>query len=142
MTILSIAKSMEDNKNQFILILAGYSDEIDFFLQTNPGLPSRFPIQVEFPDYSIDQLIQISEIMAKERDYILMPQTILKLKQHLLQEKNDSLHAFSNARYVRNAIERSIRHQAVRLLEQYSEGSPGKLELMTIRTEDLNFERK
>lgn len=80
--------------------------------------------------------------MAKERDYILMPQTILKLKQHLLQEKNDSLHAFSNARYVRNAIERSIRHQAVRLLEQYSEGSPGKLELMTIRTEDLNFERK
>ncbi|WP_434750720.1 AAA family ATPase [Paenibacillus amylolyticus] len=138
----TLVKSMEDHKNQFILILAGYSEEIDFFLQTNPGLPSRFPIQVEFPDYTIDQLIQISEIMAKERDYILMPQTILKLKQNLLQEKNDSLHAFSNARYVRNAIERAIRHQAVRLLEQYEDGSPGKLELMTIRTEDLKFERK
>lgn len=111
-------------------------------MQTNPGLPSRFPIQIEFPDYSIDQLIQISELMAKERDYILMPQSILKLKQHLLDEKNDTSQAFSNARYVRNIIEKSIRHQAVRLLNQYSSGSPGKLELMTLRTEDLKLETK
>ncbi|WP_160031943.1 AAA family ATPase [Paenibacillus sp. An7] len=138
----TLVKGMEDFKNQFILILAGYSEEIDFFMQTNPGLPSRFPIQIEFPDYSLDQLIQISELMAKERDYILMPQSILKLKQHLLEEKNDTSHAFSNARYVRNIIEKSIRHQAVRLLNQYSSGSPGKLELMTIRTEDLKLETK
>ncbi|WIV21543.1 AAA family ATPase [Paenibacillus polygoni] len=138
----TLVKAMEDHKNQFILILAGYSEEIDFFMQTNPGLPSRFPIQIEFPDYSLDQLIQISELMAKERDYILMPQTILKLKQHLLEEKNDTSQAFSNARYVRNIIEKSIRHQAVRLLNQYSSGNPGKLELMTIRTEDLKLETK
>ncbi|WP_454191727.1 AAA family ATPase [Paenibacillus sp. Marseille-Q7038] len=138
----TLVKAMEDHKNQFILILAGYSEEIDFFMQTNPGLPSRFPIQIEFPDYSIDQLIQISELMAKERDYILMPQSILKLKQHLLEEKNDTSQAFSNARYVRNIIEKSIRHQAVRLLNQYSSGSPGKLELMTLRTEDLKLETK
>ncbi|MBD7968152.1 AAA family ATPase [Paenibacillus gallinarum] len=138
----TLVKAMEDHKNQFILILAGYSEEIDFFMQTNPGLPSRFPIQIEFPDYSIDQLIQISELMAKERDYILMPQSILKLKQHLLDEKNDTSQAFSNARYVRNIIEKSIRHQAVRLLNQYSTGSPGKLELMTLRTEDLKLETK
>ncbi|WP_211747875.1 AAA family ATPase [Paenibacillus sp. Marseille-Q4541] len=138
----TLVKAMEDHKNQFILILAGYSEEIDFFMQTNPGLPSRFPIQIEFPDYSIDQLIQISELMAKERDYILMPQSILKLKQHLLEEKYDTSQAFSNARYVRNIIEKSIRHQAVRLLNQYSSGSPGKLELMTLRTEDLKLEKK
>lgn len=138
----TLVKAMEDHKNQFILILAGYSEEIDFFMQTNPGLPSRFPIQIEFPDYSLDQLIQISELMAKERDYILMPQSILKLKQHLLEEKNDTSQAFSNARYVRNIIEKSIRHQAVRLLNQYSSGNPGKLELMTIRTEDLKLETK
>ncbi|GIP19951.1 AAA family ATPase [Paenibacillus sp. J22TS3] len=137
----TLVKAMEDYKNQFVLILAGYSDEMDFFLHTNPGLPSRFPIQIDFPDYTIDQLIQISESMVKERDYILMPQAILKLKQHLMAEKNESPLAFSNARYVRNVIERSIRHQAVRLLHQYSTGSPGKLELMTIRTEDFKFEK-
>ncbi|GGH22871.1 AAA family ATPase [Paenibacillus segetis] len=138
----TLVKSMEDQKNQFILILAGYSDEMDYFLQCNPGLPSRFPIQMDFPDYTIDQLIQISEGMAKDRDYILMPQAILKLKQHLLKEKCQSDHLFSNARYVRNVIERSVRQQAVRLLSQYGGGSPGKLELMTIRMEDLKLDNK
>ncbi|MDP4096530.1 AAA family ATPase [Paenibacillus sp. P96] len=138
----TLVKAMEDQKNQFILILAGYSDEMDFFLSTNPGLPSRFPLQLEFPDYTVDQLIQISELMAKERDYILMPQTIFKLKQHLISAKEESLHAFSNARYVRNVIERSIRHQAVRLLNQYANGQPGRLELMTLRPEDLKIGRK
>lgn len=138
----TLVKAMEDHKNQFILILAGYSEEIDFFLQSNPGLPSRFPIQVDFPDYTIDQLIQISELMAKERDYILMPQAILKLRQHLLQEKGEGEHAFSNARYVRNTIEKSIRNQAVRLLNLYSNSNPGKLELMTLRTEDFKLETR
>ncbi|MGG4219971.1 AAA family ATPase [Paenibacillus jamilae] len=138
----TLVKSMEDQKNQFILILAGYSGEMDFFLRTNPGLPSRFPIQLDFPDYTVDQLIQISEMMAKERDYILMPQFILKMKEHLLNERNDSLHAFSNARYVRNVIEKAIRHQAVRLLNQYRSGQPGKQELMTLRPEDLKMDKR
>ncbi|WP_328800055.1 AAA family ATPase [Paenibacillus sp. LX16] len=138
----TLVKSMEDQKNQFILILAGYSGEMDFFLRTNPGLPSRFPIQLDFPDYTVDQLIQISELMAKERDYILMPQSILKMKEHLLNERNDSLHAFSNARYVRNVIEKAIRHQAVRLLNQYRSGQPGKQELMTLRPEDLKMDKR
>ncbi|KJD43912.1 AAA family ATPase [Paenibacillus terrae] len=138
----TLVKSMEDQKNQFILILAGYSGEMDFFLRTNPGLPSRFPIQLDFPDYTVDQLIQISEMMAKERDYILMPQSILKMKEYLLNERNDSLHAFSNARYVRNVIEKAIRHQAVRLLNQYRSGQPGKQELMTLRPEDLKMDKR
>lgn len=138
----TLVKAMEDQKNQFILILAGYSDEMDYFLSTNPGLPSRFPIQMDFPDYTIDQLIQIAEGMVKERDYILMPQAILKLKHYLLQEKNDSGQIFSNARLVRNLIERSVRHQAVRLLGQYHNGTPGKLELMSIKPEDLNLDKK
>lgn len=133
----TLVKSMEDHRSQFVLILAGYSGEIDYFLMSNPGLPSRFPIQVEFPDYTIDQLLQIAELMAKDRDYILMPQAILRLKQQLLTEKTESLHAFSNARYVRNSIEKAVRAQAVRLLNQYESSSPGKQELMTLRTEDF-----
>ncbi len=86
----TLVKSMEDYKNQFVLILAGYPLEIENFLLTNPGLPSRFPIQIEFPDYSVDQLIQIAELMAKERDYNLMPQTVFKLREHLMQERGIS----------------------------------------------------
>lgn len=138
----TLVKAMEDHKNQFVLILAGYPLEIENFLMTNPGLPSRFPIQIEFPDYTVDQLIQIAEMMAKERDYHLLPQALFKLREHLMQERGSVLYAFSNARYVRNVIERSIRFQAVRLLGQYQAGSPGRQELMALRPEDLKWENK
>lgn len=135
----TLVKAMEDHKNQFVLILAGYSDEIDFFMCSNPGLHSRFPIQMDFPDYTLDQLAQISELMAKERDYILMPQSMMKLREHIQSEREDYRHAFSNARYVRNMIEKGIRNQAVRLLNHYVAGNPGKLELMTLRPEDFKL---
>jgi stage V sporulation protein K len=134
-----LVKSMEDHRNQFILILAGYTEEMDQFLESNPGLPSRFPIQVQFEDYSIDQLLQISELMVKERDYVLLPQSVMKLKQHLNEEKLELFRTFSNARYVRNILEKAIRYQAVRLINQYA-AAPSKQELMTIRPEDLRWE--
>jgi ATPases of the AAA+ class len=138
----TLVKAMEDHRNQFVLILAGYPAEIDHFLLTNPGLPSRFPIQIDFPDYSIDQLIQISELMARDRDYNLMPQSIFKLRQHLIQEKMSDIFSFSNARYVRNIIEKAIRYQAVRLLNQYANSIPPKQELMAIKPEDFKWETK
>jgi stage V sporulation protein K len=133
----TLVKAMEDYKNQFVLILAGYTLEIESFLLTNPGLPSRFPIQMDFPDYSVDQLVQIAEGMTKERDYTLLPQTLFKLRQQLAQEKADSIYDFSNARYVRNVLERAIRYQAVRLLSQHPSSSPGRQELMALRPEDI-----
>lgn len=135
----TLVKAMEDHRNQFVLILAGYPLEIEQFLMTNPGLPSRFPIQIEFPDYSVDQLLQIGELMVKERDYVLMPQTVFKLRQLLMQEKQNDAFSFSNARFVRNTIEKAIRHQAVRLIGQYSNSVPGRVELMSIRPEDLKI---
>ncbi len=138
----TLVKAMEDYRSQFVLILAGYPLEIEHFLLTNPGLPSRFPIQIDFPDYSVDQLIQIAELMAKDRDYSLLPQTVFKLRSHLMQEKTATLYSFSNARYVRNLIEKAIRHQAVRLLNQYASASPGRQELMSIRPEDMRWEGK
>lgn len=135
-------KAMEDYKNQFVLILAGYQEEMEFFLKTNPGLPSRFPIQIDFPDYTVEQLMQIAEMMAKERQYTLLPQSEMKLRQHLVQEKLRMEDGFSNARYVRNTIEKAMRYQAVRLLQAYNGATPPKNELMTIRPEDLKWERK
>jgi stage V sporulation protein K len=137
----TLVKAMEDHKNQFILILAGYSEEMDYFLKTNPGLPSRFPIQIDFPDYSVDQLMQIAEMMVKEREYVLLPQTELKIRQHLTQEKQNNSMSFSNARYVRNVIERAMRHHAVRLLNQHTQ-QPSKQDLMMIRPEDVRFDKK
>lgn len=136
----TLVKAMEDYKNQFVLILAGYTEEMEDFLLVNPGLPSRFPIQVAFPDYTIDQLVQISELMVRERDYSFIQQTIVKLRQYLAQEKNNSFQPFSNARFVRNLIERSIRYQAVRLLNQSS--TPSRQDLMIIRPEDLKTDKK
>ncbi len=135
----ALVKAMEDNKNGFILILAGYSDEMDRFMKINPGMTSRFPIQLEFPDYSVDELMRIAGLMAAERDYRLIPETVLKLRNHLSQEKARMTKCFSNARYVRNIIEKSVRRQAVRLLSRHT-SCPSKEELMAIRPEDLKFD--
>jgi stage V sporulation protein K len=132
----SLVKAMEDNKDQFVLILAGYPEQMDDFLKTNPGLPSRFPLQIDFPDYSIDELIEITDIMIKEREYRLLPQTVMKLKEQFIQEKQGNDQEFSNARYVRNQIEKAIRNQAVRLMSQY-DTMPTRQELMQILPEDL-----
>jgi len=135
----TLVKAQEDYKDQFILILAGYPDEMDVFMSMNPGLPSRFPIQIDFPDYTLDQLIQIAELMLKEREYIFMPQTLMRFKQYLQEEKARFPRGFSNARFVRNTIERCVRQQAVRLLKLKSR-SLSKQDLMQICPEDLKLE--
>lgn len=137
----TMVKAMEDHKNQFVLILAGYSEEMDEFLSTNPGLPSRFPIKIEFPDYSVEQLLQIADMMIKEREYTFHIQAVIKLKQHLQHEKSNELHTFSNARYVRNVIEKAIRNHAVRLLRMHP-ATPNKQDLMNILAEDFKLEKR
>ena len=112
-----LVKAMEDHKNDFILILAGYPKEINNLLKTNSGLPSRFPIHVEFPDYTTDQLVKIAYKMAFEREYIILTEATNKIKEHLSQEKHLNFN-FSNARFVRNLIEKAIRNQAVRLIRK------------------------
>ncbi|MCM3339960.1 AAA family ATPase [Paenibacillus sp. MER TA 81-3] len=112
-----LVKAMEDHKNDFILILAGYPKEINNLLKTNSGLPSRFPIHVEFPDYTTDQLVKIAYKMAFEREYIILTEATNKIKEHLSQEKHLNSN-FSNARFVRNLIEKAIRNQAVRLIRK------------------------
>jgi len=133
----TLVKHMEDSKNQFILILAGYPYEIEQFLLTNPGLPSRFPLIIDFPDYSTDQLMEIGELMMKERDYTLSQHAAFKLRQLIMQAKQTEQFSFSNARYVRNLIEKAVRQHAVRLMNHYPRSTPSKSELMSIRSEDI-----
>jgi stage V sporulation protein K len=135
----TLVKAQEDYKDQFILILAGYPDEMDVFMAMNPGLPSRFPIQIDFPDYTLDQLLQIAELMLKEREYVFLPQTFMRFKQYLQEERLRFARNFSNARFVRNTIERCVRRQAVRLLKQRNRPLT-KQELMQICPEDLKID--
>jgi stage V sporulation protein K len=134
----TLVKHMEDKQHEFILILAGYSREMDYFLSLNPGLHSRFPLVVEFPDYKIDQLMDIAGRMARERDYKLSHEAEKKLRDHLIWLRSTlSANSFSNGRYIRNVIEKSIRAQAMRLLMH---NSYDKHDLMTLRSNDLIFE--
>ncbi len=109
----ALVKSMEDYKDNLILILAGYEYEMKNFLQTNPGLKSRFPIHVDFKDYDTDELIEIAKLMAKKRQYELTKGALVRLK-NILTNYNDCYNS-GNARLVRNIIEKSIRKQALRL---------------------------
>ena len=133
----TLVKNMEDKQNDFILILAGYAKEMDQFLNLNPGLRSRFPLVIEFPDYTVDQLMEIAKKMMKERQYVFSKEAEWKLKEQLQTIKyNRAAHVFSNGRYIRNVIEKAVRTQAMRLLmnEAYE-----KKDLETILSEDLVF---
>lgn len=114
----TLVKAMEDYRNEFILILAGYTREMKHFLQTNPGLPSRFPIQVAFDDYTVPQLLEIAELMYAEREYQLSTEARWKLRDRLEAACRWPYELPSNARLVRNLVEQSIRNQAVRLVRQ------------------------
>lgn len=114
-----LVKAMEDYKNEFILILAGYPRELDRLLQVNSGLPSRFSLHINFPDYTTDQLSKIAYKMACEKEYIIMPEAMVKIRERIATEKYMNLN-FSNARFIRNLIEKAIRNQAVRLIRRSS----------------------
>jgi stage V sporulation protein K len=131
----TLVKHMEDKQHDFVLILAGYPQEMDNFLSLNPGLLSRFPLVVDFPDYSVDDLMDISSKMMIEREYRFSHDAMLKLKEHLMVVKTMTTPVkFSNGRYVRNIIEKSIRSQAMRLLltDKYNRD-----DLLTIESQDL-----
>ncbi|GGA62386.1 stage V sporulation protein K [Ornithinibacillus halotolerans] len=135
----TLVKHMEDSGDDFVLILAGYPYEMERFLTLNPGLKSRFPFILDFPDYDVDQLLEIARQMASEREYQLSKDAEWKLRNFLYKQESMLNDNFSNARFIRNVIEHSIRMQAVRLL--YKEIiTPDELMLLTgndLKLEDI-----
>lgn len=125
---------MEDHKDELVLILAGYQKEMENFIQTNPGLRSRFPIHIDFPDYSQQELLEIAEQLCARRQYQLTVQTRLALLKMLNPPANRDDDNFGNARTVRNIIEKALRRQAVRLV---TKTSLTREELMVIEPCDL-----
>ncbi|MDQ0896264.1 MULTISPECIES: AAA family ATPase [unclassified Paenibacillus] len=112
----TLVKEIDDNRDRIVVILAGYSKEMDDFLQTNPGLKSRFPNVIDFPDYNTDELLEIASRMYTESDYQLTEVAISKMRAIFDEVRHDS--QFGNGRYVRNLYEKSLRLQSHRLVNE------------------------
>ncbi len=106
---------MEDHRDDLVVILAGYSDQMDTFFKSNPGFKSRVAHHIDFPDYSDDELYEIAQKMLQEQSYVLADNAEGILKEYIAKRRTQPL--FANARSIRNALDRTILRQANRLFE-------------------------
>lgn len=132
----TLLKRMEDKKGEFAVIAAGYPDEMQSFLEANPGMKSRFTHTFNFEDYTPEEMIEIFKKMAKSEDYIIHPDAIELLKKEFtnLYRKRDK--TFGNARLVRNFFDDAKMALSKRYLK-LPENLRDKTALTTIREEDI-----
>merc|ERR1712241_220954 len=106
---------MENQREDLVVILAGYKEPMDKFYESNPGLSSRIANHIDFPDYSVNELLQIAKIMLDDQQYKLTPQAEIALSQYISKRKEKPL--FANARSVKNALDRARMRQANRIFD-------------------------
>ena len=134
--IATLLKRMEDNRDRLAVILAGYTDEMKRFIDSNPGLQSRFSRYIEFPDYTADELLQIFEVNMRKYDYHFGEGAKEVLQQYLEKTVANKDANFGNGRFVRNIFEKTLEHQANRLAP---ESNLTTQRLSEITTADLAF---
>lgn len=113
--ISTLLKRMEDNRDRLVVILAGYTDNMEEFIQANPGLRSRFSRTIQFEDYNDEELFQIFELNLKKYEYVLAPAAVEKVRETIRQAVEGRDKEFGNARYIRNIFEKVIQNQANRV---------------------------
>ncbi len=113
--ISTLLKRMEDDRDRLVVILAGYSDEMKQFIDSNPGLQSRFNRYINFVDYDADELQKIFMLNINKNEYKLSPEAEQKLKAVLTKAVEEKDKNFGNGRFVRNLFEKTIENQATRL---------------------------
>ncbi|OPZ25975.1 MAG: Stage V sporulation protein K [Bacteroidetes bacterium ADurb.BinA174] len=116
--IATLLKRMEDNRDRLVVILAGYTNEMKEFIDSNSGLQSRFNRYIEFPDYSAEELYKIFEFKANEFDYTISDSAQKRLISYFNTIVNKNDENFGNARFVRNFFEKTLEQQANRLASQ------------------------
>lgn len=133
----TILKAMEDHRDEFVVIVAGYTKPMETFIHSNPGLQSRFNKFIEFPDYTVDELLAIFDLNCRKYEYMPDPEAREQVKTLLMLRKAQMPENFANAREVRNLFETIITNQARRIavLEH-----PTKEEMQRITLEDLRDE--
>ena len=135
--ISTLLKRMEDDRDRLIVIIAGYSNEIKDFVDSNPGLQSRFTRYIHFSDYTADELKQIFLLNAQKNQYTLDKEGILRLEQLLKYEVSHKDKNFGNGRFVRNLFEKTILNQATRLADKPNITSE---ELSKLIADDIPFD--
>ena len=114
----TLVKGIEDNRDNLIVILAGYSDEMEVFLTSNSGLKSRFPNVIEFPDYTGQELLDIAKITAKSKGYTIDEGALLPLLTYFNAVQLLRARTAGNGRLVRNKVEEAILNQSRRLVAE------------------------
>jgi probable Rubsico expression protein CbbX len=125
---------MENQRDELVVILAGYKEPMDKFYESNPGLSSRIANHIDFPDYSVDELLQIAKIMLDDQQYKLTPQAEVALTQYIAKRKEKPL--FANARSVKNALDRARMRQANRIFDSRGQVLTKK-DLVNLEAEDI-----
>ena len=121
--IATLLKRMEDDRGRLVVIVAGYSGEMRTFIDSNPGLQSRFTRYIHFPDYSKEELVEIFKRNADKYGITLSGETEKKLVQTISMAVKKKNRHFGNGRYVRNLFEKALENQANRIAAKQQAGS-------------------
>ncbi|PSR29654.1 MAG: CbbX protein, partial [Sulfobacillus benefaciens] len=132
-TIEILLQVMENQRDDLVVILAGYKDRMEQFFKSNPGIRSRIAHHVDFPDYGEDELLAIGELMLAQQHYELSIEGKEALGQYIARRRQQP--EFANARSIRNALDRARLRQANRLFAKG--GQVSRKELMTLEPEDF-----
>jgi probable Rubsico expression protein CbbX len=124
---------MEDWRDDLVVILAGYKDRMDEFFASNPGMGSRVAHHIDFPDYSVDELLQIGDLMLAGQSYRLSPEAERAFREYV--ERRRQLPRFAHGRSIRNALDRARLRHASRLVRRGDEIT--RDELMTLEPADI-----
>ena len=114
----TLVKGMEDHRDELVVILAGYTREMETFLTANNGLASRFPNRIEFPDYTAVELLQITRVLAKNKGYTLAEACTEPLLGYYARWQESDARTAGNGRLARNTLEKAIFHQSRRLVAE------------------------
>nr|YP_010207986.1 Rubisco expression protein [Pseudo-nitzschia americana]UBA14999.1 Rubisco expression protein [Pseudo-nitzschia americana] len=125
---------MENQRDELVVILAGYKEPMDKFYESNPGLSSRIANHIDFPDYSTDELLKIAKIMLDDQQYKLTPEAEVALSQYIERRKTRPL--FANARSIKNALDRARMRQANRIFDSRGQVLTKK-ELVNLEAVDI-----
>ena len=125
---------MENQRDDLVVIFAGYKEPMDKFYESNPGLSSRIANHIDFPDYTVEELSIIAKMMLEEQQYQLTPQAEVALHDYISRRKQKPL--FANARSIKNALDRARMRQANRIFDSRGQILTKK-ELVNIEADDI-----
>ncbi len=131
---------MENQRDDLVVILAGYKNRMETFFRSNPGMASRIAHHLEFPDYDAEELLSITKLLIEQMDYTLDDSGLQAMREYV-ERRMEQPH-FANARSIRNALDRARLRQAGRLFRDARDGiNQDKDSLMTITAEDIRASR-